>query len=97
MTFAEFLSGQFDVQTMANVAHSPTTIKSDKKTGTFALHTLGDDETIARLATGIKRFKLPDEFNCIKIYERIAGRGKSTFGEAALDTWPAATRIAGNT
>ena len=44
----------------------------DAKTGTFALHTLGDDETIARLATGVKRFKVPDEFNWLKVYERIA-------------------------
>ena len=53
--------------------------------GTYALHTLSDDETIARLATGIKRFKVPDEFNWIKIYERVAGRGKSTWGEQARD------------
>src|SRR5262249_1698202 len=49
------------------------------------LHNLSDDETIARLATGIKRFKLPDEYNYIKIYERVAGRGKSTWGEQARD------------
>ena len=40
--------------------------------GPYALDTLKDDETIARLATGIKRFKLPDEFNPIKIYQTIA-------------------------
>ena len=60
--------------------------KAENKSGTYALHTLKDDETIARLATGIKRFTLPDEFNWIKIYQRVAGRGKSTFGEQARDT-----------
>src|SRR5262249_29391412 len=44
------------------------------------------DETIARLATGINRFKLPDEFNYLKIYQRVANRGKTNYGEQARDT-----------
>ncbi|MDR2705731.1 MAG: alpha-2-macroglobulin, partial [Planctomycetaceae bacterium] len=35
------------------------------------LETLGDDETIAQLANGIKRFKIPDEFNYIALYKKI--------------------------
>ena len=50
----------------------------------YALDTLTDDETIARLATGIKRFKLPDEFNPIKIYQAIADDPKTGHGEDAL-------------
>jgi uncharacterized protein YfaS (alpha-2-macroglobulin family) len=42
---------------------------------------LGEDETIARLASGIKRFKLPEEFNYVKIYEQLAKQG-SQRGEA---------------
>jgi alpha-2-macroglobulin len=86
MIFANFLRGQFDVETMA---HSNRFFRSgddaDNKTGVFAVHTLSDEETIAQLANGIKRFKLPDEFNWIKIYERVAGRGKTMYGEAARD------------
>ena len=48
-------------------------------------NTLEDDETIARLATGIKRFKLPDEFNPIKIYQAIADDPKTGQGEEALN------------
>ena len=56
-----------------------------QKTGPYAVQTLADDETIARLATGIKRFKLPDEFNFIKIYQQIADEPKTGHGaEAAL-------------
>ena len=44
----------------------------EEEQGIFALPSLGEDETIARLATGIKRFKLPDEFNYIKIYQQVA-------------------------
>jgi uncharacterized protein YfaS (alpha-2-macroglobulin family) len=92
MVFANFLHSQFDVQTMAYIRYNPynpfnverNRPVDEEKTGTFAMHTLGDDETIARLASGVKRFKLPDEFNWIKIYYRVADRGKSQFGEQAL-------------
>ncbi|GIW81119.1 MAG: alpha-2-macroglobulin [Gemmatales bacterium] len=87
--FAEFLRNQFGVQTMAWYAFRGgwSDEDDDKKneSGTYALHTLKDTETIARLANGIKRFELPDEFNFIKIYERIANRGKSSYGEQARD------------
>ncbi len=84
MTLARFLRGQFDVQTMAWFGRGAED-EGDKKEGTFTVHTLGDDETIARLATGVKRFKLPDEFNWIRICERVAGRGRSGPGEQARD------------
>ncbi len=84
--FADFLRQQFDVQTMAHAIRPFASNDSkDERAGIFAVSTLGDDETIARLATGIKRFKLPDEFNWIKIYERVAARGKSAYGDHARD------------
>ena len=55
-------------------------------TGPYALDTLKDDETIAWLASGIKRFKLPDEFNPIKIYQAIAENPKTGQGELALNS-----------
>ena len=86
--FANFLHSQFDVQTMATYGYNfgRSDDLGERKTGTFAMHTLGDDETIARLAGGVKRFKLPDEFNWIKIYYRVAERGKGRFGAQALET-----------
>ena len=45
---------------------------SPDKSGPYAVSTLGEDETIARLASGIKRFKLPDEFNFIRIFQSLA-------------------------
>ncbi len=45
--------------------------EATETTGIWALDTLGEDETIARLATGIKRFKLPDEQNFIKLYQQV--------------------------
>ena len=75
--FASFLHNQFGVQTMASYSWYFGRTQSDDDTqknesGTWALHTLGEDETIAKLATGIKRFALPDEFNFIKILKEIA-------------------------
>ena len=42
------------------------------ESGPYALATLKDNETIARLANGIKRFTMPDEFNYIKIFQQVA-------------------------
>jgi len=72
----QFLINQFGVQTIANFAHIFARGRmqddgSEDESGTYALHTLGDDETIARLATGIQRFKLPDDQNPIKILQAI--------------------------
>ena len=85
LALADFLHGQFGVQTMAGFA-SGFAADDDKQddSGPYAVQTLHEDETIARLATGVKRFKLPDEFNFIKIYEQIADDPKTGFGEAAL-------------
>jgi uncharacterized protein YfaS (alpha-2-macroglobulin family) len=80
MVLAHFMRGQLGVQTMAWYGSN-----QGAKTGTFALHTLGDNETIARLATGVARIQLPDEFNWIKICERVARRGKSKYGSQARD------------
>lgn len=91
LTLANFLRSQFGVQTLARFGvwgggigeALDETSKDDS--GTFALHTLSDEETIARLATGIKRFRLADEFNFIKLYQQIASRNKSPLVDQALD------------
>ena len=75
---ADFLYGQFGVQTMGHtirpVGRSWGAEKNTeaKETGIFAVQTLDEDETIAKLASGIKRFRLPDEFNYIAILRRLA-------------------------
>lgn len=82
---AQFLQSQFGVQTMASYgwwfgrlaeADQPT------QTGTFALHTLAEDETIAKLATGIRRFTLPDKHNHLKLLAQIVADA-----EASDDDW----------
>ncbi len=89
MLFGDFMRGQLGVQTMAYYGWRFGGIEENdepqkEKTGTFALHTLKDEETIARLATGLKRFNIPDEYNWIKIYNRVADRARTSWGENAL-------------
>src|SRR5579864_2005946 len=84
--FADFLRNQFDVTTMAQYGRLfDEEDRKNDKSGTYALHTLKDDETIARLATGVRRFSVPDEFNWIKIYDKVAARGQSQQGSHARD------------
>ena len=72
---ANFLQSQFGVQSLAriNTGFGFNTLVPQGKpaeTGTFALHTLAENETIAKLATGIKRFDLPDDQNSIKLFQQ---------------------------
>ncbi len=90
MQLADFLESQFGVQTMAEYGRffAGQTEDDDTKkdeSGTYALDSLGEDETIARLATGLKRFKLPDEFNFIKIYQQVAAEPQRGHGDQALE------------
>jgi len=86
--FADFLFHQFGVQTMAHYGwrfgRVATDDTQDDESGTYALHTLGETETIARLATGVKRFELPDEFNFIHVYRTIAAEEKASPGTESL-------------
>lgn len=92
MQFASFLEQQFGVQSMqqwnfGRAFGGPVDDDDTKKdeSGTYALHTLKETETIARLASGIKRFELPDEFNHIKLYQKIVAEDKGTYSEQALN------------
>lgn len=77
----QFLQAQFGVETLRQISlwfGRGAETDPDNETGTFALHTLGENETIARLATGIKRFDLPDEHNHIKLLQQIVEAGKAS-------------------
>lgn len=89
MKFATFLDQQFGVRTMAysggRMFGRPADDSKKDESGPYAVSTLKNNETIAQLATGIKRFELPDEFNFIKLYKQIADENKGPFGEQALN------------
>jgi alpha-2-macroglobulin len=87
LEFANFLHGQFGVRTLLMYGRMS---EADENLigpdGPFAFHTLSGDETIARLATGVKRFKLPAEFNFLRLYASVAASGKNEQAEQALVT-----------
>ncbi|MBI83410.1 MAG: alpha-2-macroglobulin [Planctomycetaceae bacterium] len=86
LLLANFHHRQFGVQTMRSAGYFRGAGFADdqQQKGTYALHTLKESETLARLATGIQRFELPDEFNFIKIYQRIVREPKSGHTRQAL-------------
>ena len=91
-TLASFLHSQFGVQTMAQGGYGglfgrggdDDDTKKDES-GPFAVNSLSETETIARLANGIKRFNLPPEFNYIKLLQKVADTDKTSAGEESLD------------
>ena len=89
--YATFLHQQFGVQTMAQYGPffgwgRPVAEDQAKDPGAaaYAVHTLTDSETIAKLAVGVKRFSLPDGHNYIKIFEEIAGRPDQGYADNAI-------------
>ncbi|MBD3675424.1 MAG: alpha-2-macroglobulin [Planctomycetaceae bacterium] len=91
-TWAGFLYGQFGVQTMSGrgsviplKAEEGEEEESEEVSGPYAVHTLKDTETSAQLATGIKRWTLPEEFNFIAIYQSLAEE-ENSYQSSAMDT-----------
>ena len=75
--YADFLWEQFGVQTLASYGWwgRQTDDADDRKSGKYAVHTLADDETIAKLANGVRRLRLPGEHNFLSIYRSLAESG----------------------
>ncbi|MBL0249535.1 MAG: alpha-2-macroglobulin [Elusimicrobia bacterium] len=73
--YADFLSQQFGVETLQSFGWFWGRVTEDESTAAalWSLDGLGEDETLARLATGVKRFKLPPEHNFIAIYKSLEG------------------------
>lgn len=73
--WAGFLHSQFGVQTMVEHGfwwgRGRSEDDQQQTAGRFALHTLADNETVCRTAAGIQRFKLPEEFDFIRLYRQL--------------------------
>lgn len=75
LQWAMFLQAQFGVQTIEFGA-APV-IHEDEEAGepvARKLHELADDETIAKLATGVQKLSLPEEFNHLTVIKRVIER-----------------------
>ncbi len=85
--FAEFLKNQFSVTTLKNYGSVFRKLQTDNKNSEgspYEVHTLKDTETLCKLATGIKRITLPDEFNFIKIYQNLTKSDNQTYAKNSL-------------
>ncbi|QDV24242.1 alpha-2-macroglobulin family protein [Aureliella helgolandensis] len=75
LQWAQFLSGQFSVETLQAeqwIFRGGNNDAEEIQTKRLSLHTLEESETLARLANGIQRIELPDDFNAIRVYQKLS-------------------------
>ena len=89
--YAAFLLQQFGVQTMAEYGSFfgwGRPVAEDRsetpEAGAYAVHTLKDTETIAKIAVGVRRFSLPADHNHIRLFETVAGLPNSGYADEAV-------------
>ncbi|MDF1667661.1 MAG: MG2 domain-containing protein, partial [Planctomycetota bacterium] len=80
---AEFAWQQFGVQTMRYYGQAFMKAQKSGDSGVYSLHTLKESETIARLASGVKRFKLHPDYDYVKILRLMCAKTMSGYGNAA--------------
>lgn len=85
MILGQFALAQFGTQTLQAGRFQPMDDGDDAEptTSIYGLETLKDEETVARLASGVKRFALPDDFNPIKIFQSVVDDAKTGQAQAA--------------
>lgn len=72
LAYADFLHQQFGVQSLVRGGWfpEPSADGPSDETSALAIETLGDAESIARLATGVRRFTLPEGHRFIELYRK---------------------------
>ncbi|TWT63287.1 alpha-2-macroglobulin family protein [Rubinisphaera italica] len=89
-TRANFAFGQFGVQTLGGyislLRGSQDDDEADAAKGKFSVRSLNENETIARLANGVKRFEFPEEYNPIELFKQIVENPKTGYDESALQS-----------
>ncbi|MEZ7956668.1 MAG: alpha-2-macroglobulin family protein [Rubritalea sp.] len=87
---AGFLHQQFGVRSLQSFGWYHQMAQNDgedNQAGIMQVHTLKDNETIARLANGVKRFKLPDNQNFIKIYQQNWDNGDAYSADQLVEIY----------
>lgn len=82
--WAQFLEGQFSVITMQRFGWFGRILEDDNTSERLKLHTLADNETLARLASGVERFELPDDYHFIAIYKKLSENPEASVAQAAM-------------
>ena len=70
--YANFLYSQFSVDTLREYSWYFRNNDQSNKESILALDKLKDNEALAKLAGGIKKFEMPDEHNYIKIFKQLS-------------------------
>ncbi len=85
---ADMAAGWFSVRTLSDYGlhFDVAEDESSTKSSIAALHTLKNNETIAKLATGPKRFTLPEEWDFLALWRKIADNEKVEAEKRAV-TW----------
>lgn len=88
--YASFLHEQFGVETLRDIGpillgrQAEAAPGMEKEAAPYLVHTLSEEETLARLATGVRRFTLPAEHNFIRLLEEAAGGADARVAGEAL-------------
>jgi len=90
--WADFLWKQFGVRSLQSYGfYRPFGAQRDdaeeNKNGVMQLHTLNDDETVCRLATGVKRMTLPEGQNFMAIYRELYEGGSLSAGDRLVSIY----------
>jgi uncharacterized protein YfaS (alpha-2-macroglobulin family) len=92
-TWASFLYQQFGVQTLVNYGAlygrgRPLDKEDEEKdqSSPYEVHTLSDQETIAKLAVGVRRFDLPAEYNFILMFKSMLADTRGGYAGSAART-----------
>ena len=88
-TLARFLHQQFGVRSLRSFSwyHRMANEDSDNKQGIMQVHTLKDNETVARLANTVKRFEMPDSQNYLKMYQQLWEAGHVYSGDILVEIY----------
>jgi uncharacterized protein YfaS (alpha-2-macroglobulin family) len=82
--WANFLVQHFGVRTLSGYGWWRQSDPSEAE-GILQVHTLKETETIASLASGVKRFELPKDYQFIPLLRKISGAGKGGSRASAGD------------
>ncbi len=86
---ASYLHNEFGVGTLRSYSWYYRMAQEDdgNASGIMQVHTLKDNETVARLANGVKRFELPANQNFIEIYKQLYESGNASSGDSLVSIY----------
>ncbi|MGB1131235.1 MAG: hypothetical protein ACPG4K_14375, partial [Haloferula sp.] len=85
--WADFLRNNYGVGTLAGFGWWGRSQGPDEQKGILQAHTLEETETLAKLANGVKRFRLREDYQFIPLYRRLSNDGNASAGDALVQVF----------